>query len=353
MRQQQFIRENAMSAALARQMPPVQHAKVNGIDMAYYEVGPRGKGVPLIFCHGFPELAFSWRHQLRACEAAGVWAIAPDQRGYGLTSRPDEVTAYDLEHLTGDLVGLLDHLGAEKAVFCGHDWGGLIVWMMPLMHPTRTAGVIGLNTPFMQRQPMDPIALMRMALGEDMYIVWFQKPGDADKALAADVDKTIRFFMRKAEAMATAPEAEAPKGNPLDPQGQVAEGQSTFAFRELLAMWDKSDTVGQLLNPDELAAFVETFEQTGFTGGINWYRNFTRNWERSADLPTRIDDLPCLMVMAELDAVLPPSSADNMGERIGDLEKVLVKGSGHWTQQEKPDEVNRIVLEWMGRRFPK
>lgn len=339
-------------SALARQMPPVKHAAVNGIDMAYYEVGPRGQGTPLIFCHGFPELAFSWRHQLRACEAAGVWAIAPDQRGYGLTSRPAEVTDYDLEHLTGDLVGLLDHLGVEKAVFCGHDWGGLVVWMMPLMHPTRTAGVIGLNTPFMQRQPMDPIALMRMALGEDMYIVWFQNPGDADAALGADVDKTIRFFMRRA-ADFEAPPAEAAQGNPLAPAGQAAEGQSTFAFRELLAQWDKSDTTAQLLNPDELAAFVESFEASGFTGGINWYRNFTRNWERSADLPERIDNLPCLMIMAELDAVLPPSSADSMGERIGDLEKVLVKGSGHWTQQEKPDEVNRIILDWMGRRFPK
>ena len=101
-----------MSTALARQMPPVKHAQVNGIDMAYYEVGPR-EGVPLIFCHGFPELAFSWRHQLKACEAAGVWAIAPDQRGYGLSSRPEAVTDYDMEHLTGDLIGLLDHLGVE------------------------------------------------------------------------------------------------------------------------------------------------------------------------------------------------------------------------------------------------
>ena len=339
-----------MSDANAAQMPPVQYADVNGIRMAFYEVGPRGKGTPIVFCHGFPELAFSWRHQLRACEAAGIWAIAPDQRGYGLTSRPDAVTDYDLEHLTGDLVGLLDHVGAQKAVFCGHDWGGLIVWMMPLMHPERSAGVIGLNTPFMQRQPMDPIALMRMALGEDMYIVWFQKPGEADAALGKDVDKTIRFFMRRADAMIA--DLEPPKQNALEPTGQAAEGQSTFAFRDLLAQWYKSDTTGQLLKPEELAFFVESFERTGFTGGINWYRNFTRNWERSADLPTRIDNLPCLMVMAELDAVLPPSAADGMEDRIGDLEKVLIKGSGHWTQQEKPDEVNRILIDWMGRRFP-
>ena len=335
-------------SALARQMPPVQHAKVNGIDMAYYEVGPR-KGVPLIFCHGFPELAFSWRHQLKACEAAGIWAIAPDQRGYGLTSRPEAVTDYDIDHLTGDLVGLLDHLGVDKAVFCGHDWGGIVVWQMALLHPTRCAGIIGVNTPFMARGPFDPIAAMRMAFGEDMYIVWFQKPGVADAALGADADKTMRFFMRKPAALAANTPAEAV--NVLGTDGSPVSGQ-TFAFGDILAAWDKSDTAYQLLTPDELAAFVETFTATGFTGGINWYRNFTRNWERSADLPTRIDNLPCLMIMAELDAVLPPSLAEPMTETVSDLEKHLVLGSGHWTQQEKPEEVNRVVIDWMNRKFP-
>ncbi len=327
-----------MSTALARQMPPVQHAKVNGIDMAYYEVGPRGQGVPLIFCHGFPELAFSWRHQLAACEAAGVWAIAPDQRGYGLTERPAAVTDYDMEHLTGDLVGLLDHLGAAKGVFVGHDWGGIVVWQLPLMHPDRVAGIIGLNTPFMRRAPIDPIEGMRKVFGEDMYIVWFQKPGVADAALAADVDKTMRFFMRRPAAIQ---------------QVAAPTGGSTFAFGDALKAWDKADTANLLLNADELAGFVETFQATGFTGGINWYRNFSRNWERSADLPTRIDGVPCLMIMAEKDVVLSPAMADGMEEVISDLEKSLIKDSGHWTQQEKPEEVNRLILDWMGRRFPK
>lgn len=325
-------------SALARQMPPVKHAQVNGIDMAYYEVGPR-EGVPIIFCHGFPELAFSWRHQLKACEAAGRWAIAPDQRGYGLTSRPEGVENYDMAHLTGDLIGLLDHLGVEKAIFCGHDWGGIVTWQLPLMHPDRVAGIIGLNTPFMRRAPMDPIAGMRAVFGEDMYIVWFQKPDVADAALGADVDKTMRFFMRKPAAVE---QAAAPP-----------EGGSTFAFGAALAAWDKSDTANQLLSQDELAAFVESFEATSFTGGINWYRNFTRNWEASADLPTRIDGIPCFMIMAEKDVVLSPAMADGMEDVISDLEKALVKESGHWTQQEKPEEVNRLILDWMDRRFPK
>ena len=325
-------------SALARQMPPVKHAAINGIDMAYYEVGPR-EGVPIVFCHGFPELAFSWRYQLKACEAAGRWAIAPDQRGYGLTSRPEGAENYDMAHLTGDLIGLLDHLGVEKAIFCGHDWGGIVTWQLPLMHPDRVAGIIGLNTPFMRRAPIDPIAGMRAVFGEDMYIVWFQKPDIADAALGADVDKTMRFFMRKPAAVE---QAAAPP-----------EGASTFAFGAALAAWDKSDTANQLLSPDELAAFVESFEATGFTGGINWYRNFTRNWEASADLPTRIDGIPCFMIMAEKDVVLSPAMADGMEDVIADLEKALVKESGHWTQQEKPEEVNRLILDWMDRRFPK
>ena len=325
-------------SAMESQMPPVKTAAVNGIEMAYYEVGPR-TGTPVIFCHGFPELAFSWRHQLRACEAAGVWAIAPDQRGYGLTSRPEAVSDYDMEHLTGDLVGLLDHLGVKKAIFCGHDWGGMVVWQMPLMHPGRVAGVIGLNTPFMPRSPFEPIAAMRMRFGPDMYIVWFQTPGDADAVLGADVEKTMRFFMRRADRLAA----------PADPP----EGGSTFAFKALLQGWDASDTSGQLLTAEELAAFVETFQATGFTGGINWYRNFTRNWERSEGQVARLDGVPCLMITAELDAVLSPAMAEGMPGMIDDLEMHMVAGSGHWTQQEKPDEVNRLILDWLGRRFPR
>jgi pimeloyl-ACP methyl ester carboxylesterase len=123
-----------MTDHLASMMPPVQYADVNGIRMAYYEAGPR-TGAPVVFCHGFPELAFSWRHQLKALAAAGRWVIAPDQRGYGLTEAPEAVEAYDISSLTGDLVGLVDHLGVDQAIFCGHDWGGIVVWQMPLRHP--------------------------------------------------------------------------------------------------------------------------------------------------------------------------------------------------------------------------
>jgi pimeloyl-ACP methyl ester carboxylesterase len=325
-------------SALETMMPPVKRAAVNGVELAYYEAGPR-QGVPVIFCHGFPELAFSWRHQLKALGDAGRWVIAPDQRGYGRSSKPDGVEAYDIDHLTGDIVGLMDHLGVEKAILCGHDWGGIVVWQAPLIHPSRVAGVIGLNTPFLPRAPADPITIMRNRFGPDMYIVWFQKPGEADAVLSADTHKTMCFFMRRPAELPAAP--------------QPSEGGSTFAFKDLLQQWDGKTGGDPLLTPDELKVFVDAFETGGFTGPINWYRNFTRNWQRAETLPQRIDGIPCLMITAELDAVLPPSAAEPMPQFIGDLEITLVHGSGHWTQQEKPAEVNRLILDWLDRRFPK
>ena len=336
---------NAMSA-IDTMMPPVRYAEVNGIRMAYYEAGPEGRGAPLVFCHGFPELAFSWRHQIKAMSDAGRWVIAPDQRGYGLTEAPEAVESYDIEHLCADLVALLDAKGVQKAIFVGHDWGGIVVWQMALRHPDRVAGVIGLNTPFNPRPPVDPIAIMRKRLGERMYIVHFQTPGEADAALDADVRKAMEFFMKRPLELPDAPAGagfatERKEGDP-----------SVFPLVDLLAAYEPAvDPRPRLLTDAEMDVFVESFERSGFTGGINWYRNFTRNWERSEGLKDHVPQ-PSLMVMAEKDAVLPPSSADGMEQFIPDLEKQLVTGSGHWTQQEEPEQVNRIMLDWLNRRFP-
>src|SRR4029450_13297688 len=181
----------------------------------------------------------------KALGEAGRWVIALDQRGYGLSSKPDGVASYDIDALTGDMVGLLAHLGVEKAIFCGHDWGGIVVWQAPLIHPSRVAGVIGLNTPFMPRAPADPIAIMRARFGPDMYIVWFQTPGEADAVLGADPDKTISFFMPTPAALAAA--------------AQPTEGGSTFAFKDLLRNWDGVTGGDALLTAEELKAFVDSF----------------------------------------------------------------------------------------------
>jgi pimeloyl-ACP methyl ester carboxylesterase len=318
--------------------PEPKMVKTNGIELAVYEAGPKD-GIPVVLCHGFPELAYSWRHQLPALAAAGYHVIAPDQRGYGRSSRPAAISDYDMEHLTGDLAGLLDAYGLKDAIFCGHDWGGLVVWQMPLFHPTRVRGVIGVNTPFIPRGPMDPIAAMRAVMGEDMYIVYFQKPGAADAALAKDVRKSMRFFMRKS-GMKAADYAKLP-----------AE-QRNLAFVKALeadeTTWGGQGT--QLLTEEELNYFASAFERTGFTGGINWYRNFTRNWEKSEGMTQKVN-VPGLMIMAEDDVVLSPAMADGMEQYVPDLEKALIRDCGHWTQQEHPDQVNTIMIDWLKRRF--
>src|SRR6476469_4726783 len=170
--------------------PSPKMVKTNGIDMAVYEAGPKD-GVPIVLCHGFPELGYSWRHQVPALAAAGYRVLVPDMRGYGASSRPEQVEAYDIVSLCGDMCGLLDALGESSAVFVGHDWGANVVWQLAVLHPERVRAVAGLSVPFVPRAPAPPIPIMRRHLGEDFYIVWFQDPGVADEALARDVRRTL------------------------------------------------------------------------------------------------------------------------------------------------------------------
>ncbi|MFH0296170.1 alpha/beta hydrolase [Bradyrhizobium sp. 31Argb] len=327
------------------EMPPLQFAQTNGIRMGFYEAGPTTDKPPMVLCHGWPELAFSWRHQIKALSEAGIRVIAPDQRGYGVTDRPEPVEAYDIEQLTADLIGLLDHLGIEKAIFVGHDWGGFVVWQMPLRHPDRVAGVVGINTPHTNRAWADPIELLRKRFGEQMYIVQFQDPAhEPDKIFGSRVEQTFDAFMRKPARRPEAPAEEVVAGVGASPR-------LNLAFPQMIANYDAAhDPRTPILSPEEKQVFVDAFTRTGFTGGINWYRNMSRNWQRSEGLDHTVR-VPSLMIMAENDAVLPPSAADGMEKLIPDLEKSLVKDSGHWTQQEKPEEVSAKLIEWRRRRF--
>jgi pimeloyl-ACP methyl ester carboxylesterase len=327
-------------------MPQLAIAQTNGIRMGYYEAGPATDKPPVVLCHGWPELAFSWRHQIKALSEAGIRVIAPDQRGYGATDRPDAVEDYDMEHLTGDLVGLLDHLKIEKAIFVGHDWGGFVVWQMPLRHAGRVAGVVGVNTPHWDRAPVDPIELFKKRFGETMYIVQFQDPArEPDRIFGSRVEQTFDAFMRKPAARAS----DAPPEPPI--AGIGASPRINLAFPQMIANYDaKHDPRTPILSPEEKKVFVDTFTKTGFTGGINWYRNFSRNWQRSVGLDHTIR-VPSLMIMAEHDAVLPPSAADGMEKLVPDLEKYLVRDSGHWTQQEQPEQVSAKLIEWRRKRF--
>lgn len=316
--------------------PEPRFIETNGIRMALFAAGPSGAKPPIVLCHGFPELAFSWRAQLKGLSERGFRVLAPDQRGYGLSDKPEAISAYTADTLCADLVGLLDAEGVERAVFCGHDWGGLVVWRMAQRHPDRVAGVIGVNTPHRRRLPVDPIEAMRAAFGEEMYIVFFQQEGAAEALFEADIDKTFRFFMRRSD---------------MSPQqyAELPAERRNLALQKAPAHFTPTPEQ-DLLTPEERAVYVEAFQRGGFRGPINWYRNFTRNWIEGADLSDRIDK-PCLMVMAEHDVVLPPSAADGMGELIPDLEKVLIQKCGHWTQQEKPEELTAVIADWMRRRF--
>jgi pimeloyl-ACP methyl ester carboxylesterase len=309
--------------------------ETNGVRLSVYEAG-EADAPAVVFSHGFPELAFSWRNQLPALAKAGFRAIAPDQRGYGASDRPDEVEAYDIVHLTGDLVGLLDALEVDSAVFVGHDWGGIIVWQMPFLHRNRVRGVVGLNTPHFPRLPAPPIEVFRNAAGENFYIVAFQQRDVPDRRFADNTAVVFDHMMRRS----------------VDPEAlrQAADRAEGSDFVDLVV--DAPVLGDPLMRPEELAVFVDTFESTGFTGAINWYRNFDRNWELTADqADSRIEDLPCLMITAEWDPVLAPALASGMPSLIDDLEMHEIARCGHWTQQEHPDEVNRVLVQWLQRRI--
>ena len=328
------------------EMPPLQFAQTNGIRMGYYEAGPKTDTPPVVLCHGWPELAFSWRHQIKALGEAGIRVIAPDQRGYGATDRPEPVEAYDIEHLTGDLVGLLDHLKIDKAIFVGHDWGGFVVWQMPLRHLDRVAGVVGVNTPHTPRAGRpDRTAAPALRRAACISCSFRTRRASADKIFNSRVEQTFDAFMRKPVPRSDAAPAEEPVA------GVGASPRLNLAFPQMIAGYDaKHDPRTPILSPEEKKVFVDTFTKTGFTGGINWYRNMSRNWQRSAGIDHTVR-VPSLMIMAENDQVLPPSAADGMEKIVPDLEKYLVRGSGHWTQQEKPEEVSAKLIEWRRKRF--
>jgi pimeloyl-ACP methyl ester carboxylesterase len=304
----------------------------NGIRMHVVEAG---SGYPVVLCHGFPELWYSWRHQMRALADAGFRAIAPDQRGYGETDRPQAIDAYTQRQLVGDITGMLDALGLEHAVIVGHDWGGAVAWNAAMMAPARFQRVIGVNTPFFPRAPMKPTDLMRMtAQGNFHYILYFQEPGVAEAELDKNVRRTLNGFFQ-----------EPPPGDPAIFK-DIPPGVFGPAGGGLL---DRLPDLphGKFLTDDDFEVFAKAFERTGFRGGLNWYRNIDRNWEESASLEQRVNQ-PALMITAEKDIVLRPSMAEAMEKWVPNLRKtVLIKGSGHWTQQEKPAEVNAALLDFL------
>ncbi len=307
--------------------------QTNGLSM---HVAEAGHGFPVLLCHGFPEIWYSWRHQLRALADAGFRAIAPDQRGYGDTDAPQAIEAYTIHHLVGDLTGLLDALGIEKAVIVGHDWGGLVVWPMALLAPHRVAAVVGVNTPFFPRLPLPPTQMMRaVAQGNFHYILYFQEPGVAEAELERDVRRSLRGFYRAIPKDIIEASKDRPSGVFDSAGGGILDRLPDAPY-------------GNFLSAEDFEVFARAFEKTGFRGGLNWYRNFDRNWELTAYLAGAKVMQPALMITAELDPVLRPEMAEGMSAWVPNLqETVLIHDCGHWTQQERPAELNRALIRFL------
>jgi pimeloyl-ACP methyl ester carboxylesterase len=313
-------------------------AALDPVALSVHEAGPED-GPAVVLIHGFPELAFSWRHQVKPLSKAGFRVIVPDMRGYGASDRPEPIEEYALEYLMGDIVRLLDVLGVERAVFAGHDWGGFVVWGMPIAYPERSAGVIGVNTP---NVPLPKTAMMRLAVPDDekLYILWFQRPGIAEAIL----DRNPRLLFEKLMRCGTEPEG----GSLVERAAGDDPDVDANPFRRLSELPDHGDP---LLSPAELDVYVQAFEESGFRGGINWYRNIDRNGDAFPEIGVQKLDLPCLMVTAEWDMALPPSAAAGMPQICSDLEVKMIEACGHWTQQDKPDELTAIMVDWLKRRF--
>jgi pimeloyl-ACP methyl ester carboxylesterase len=297
---------------------------VNGVELEVFEAGRHNAGKPIVLCHGWPEHASSWRHQVPALVAAGYHVIVPNQRGYGNSSRPAEVTAYDLEHLSSDLVALLDHYGYDDATFVGHDWGAMVVWGLTLLHPSRVNKVINLSLPYQERGEIPWIEFMEQIFGGDFYFVHFNRqPGVADAILDENTARFLRNLYRTNEplkapepgmAMINLARAEAPLGEPV-------------------------------MSDSELAVLVSAFERTGFTGSINWYRNLDRNWHLLAEVNPIIQQ-PALMIYGDRDVV---QRSENLTKFVPNVETVNLD-CGHWIQQEMPDEANQAILSWLERQ---
>jgi pimeloyl-ACP methyl ester carboxylesterase len=305
------------------EFPEPTMISVNGVELEVFEAGREHRGRPIVLCHGWPEHAFSWRHQMPALADAGYHVIVPNQRGYGKSSKPSEVTDYDVEHLTGDLVALLDHFGYDHATFVGHDWGAMVVWWLALLHPERVDRLVALSMSYMDRGERPWVEAMEEMLGDDFYFVDFnRRPGVADAALEANTARFLRNLYRKnvpiavtepGNAMVSLAEADTPMGDPI-------------------------------MSDRELAVFVAAFESSGFTSNINWYRNVDRNWHLLADVDPIVRQ-PALMIHGARDLV---ARNDRLADVVADVTEIELD-CGHWIMDELPEETSQSRCERASR----
>ncbi len=323
-------------------MSQVQHRVVetNGIRL---HVAEQGAGPLVVLCHGFPESWYSWRHQLPALAQAGFHAVAPDMRGYGQSGRPEAIDQYTLFHLVGYMVGLLDALGEESAVIVGHDWGAPVAWHAALLRPDRFRAVVGLSVPYRPRGSVRPTTVMPQNTEALFYQLYFQAPGVAEAELERDVRASIRRLLYSASG--DAPRRGSGTGN-SETVGMVPRSGG-FLSRTV----DPSSLPPWLTEAD-IDVFAAEFTRSGFRGGLNWYRNIDRNWELLAPFAGARVTVPALYVAGDRDLVVAFRGMDqlipNLRKFVPGLRQTLIlSGCGHWTQQERPREVNAAMVDFL------
>ena len=309
--------------------------ETNGIRM---HIAEKGKGPLVILCHGFPELWYTWRHQLVALAEAGFHGVAPDQRGYGQTDQPEPIEAYHILNLVGDIVWLVKALGEEKAFLIGHDWGANVAWHCVLLRPDLFPAVVALSVPFLPRVggKIPPTEIMKKMSGEQVfYQVYFQEPGRAEAGMETDVRGTMRMTL---SSLSGNPPPEKRWRFMLDKSEKALDA---YSLPEALPAW---------LTEKDVDYFTREFKRTGFRGGLNWYRNIDRNWELTSFLEGARIYPPALFVAGEVDPVIKMyrKAYDTLEKNVLQLKgKILIPGAGHWVNQERPAEVNKLILEFL------
>ncbi|MDT5148648.1 MAG: hypothetical protein QOI01_381 [Mycobacterium sp.] len=321
-----------------------EHGQVeaNGISIHTVSVG---EGPLVVFCHGFPESWYSWRHQLPAVAAAGFRAVALDMRGYGGTSAPEAVDAYSLSHLVGDVVGTVNVLGAGRAVVVGHDWGAPVAWYCALMRPDLFRAVAALSVPY-----IPPIALpdgltmndlMRANAGDrEYYRLYFQEPGVAEADLEADVDHSVRGLLYSISG-----DIVTDGIHPTGWDGHFPRGQG---FAEQMVI---PETLPAWLTEEDVAFYVSELSTNGFRGGLNWYRNINAMPGLLGPFAGTAINQPALYLGGEYDLIAgnTPEAIAGLPGAVPGLRRVqILPGAGHWLQQERPREVNEALLDFLG-----
>jgi soluble epoxide hydrolase / lipid-phosphate phosphatase len=308
--------------------PPSRRIATNGIELAVHE---QGEGPAVLLLHGFPELAYSWRHQIGPIADAGFRVIVPNQRGYGDSDAPADAQSYSVKNLVADVTGVLDALDVEQAIWIGHDWGAMPAWYSGVYAPERVAALGSLCTPYFTPGEADLIKIYDELRGPEHYMATFQEPGVGEALLERDVEATFRALLRGRGY--TMDEFEAAPAEVREVRAGVFVGDPQLFGDELLT-------------DAELSVYVDTYTKTGFTGGLNWYRALHKDWEEGLGYDFHIDK-PALMISAADDWFFPRGATDGMEDLLPQVVKHVIPDAGHWLQQEKPADVNRLLLDWL------